>query len=619
MCGIGGWIEWQGKYPPTEVAGRMLEALEHRGPDENGREDVPGGWLVHTRLAILDPANGREPMVSPDGRWVLTYNGEIYNFRILREELRSLGYSFQTNCDAEVVLRAWEAWGPESVPRLTGMFAFAIFDTHHRELFLVRDRLGIKPLVYAPSSGGGMIFASELRALMEAPLSRIPDPVSLDLYLHYQYIPAPRTIYRNVFKLPPATILKMTPGSDRPVLTRYWRPSYSPEVSRTREDWHELLRETLETVVKDHLISDVPFGAFLSGGVDSSTVVYHMRSNLPLPVESFTIGFDEPACDERTYARAVAASLGCRHRDAVCRPDLSPLLDTLAQVYGEPFADSSAIPTWQVSQLARSHGVKMVLSGDGADELFAGYNTYPSMLSRLNTPGNRILFSLHPSAVETAILRSHGATYAYFQDAQRDALYTPWMRKELSENHAPDFRKSILQTSRGWPLLTRLQHLDLETYLCGDILAKVDAASMAHALEVRVPLLDHRMVELAFRIPASCHLNPKGILSRPKQILKDYIGRRMEPGLFDRPKSGFGIPVGEWLAGPYYAEVRDRLSRGMGALDAFLDSRRIGDLVANPERTASMGAQVWAMLMLQSWEKEFLKPRKTESSHALSL
>ena len=368
MCGIGGIVYWDGREPSPDEVCALVSAQHHRGPDGDGIWTAPGVALAHNRLAIIDLATGQQPMTTTDGLVALTYNGELYNFRELRSELESLGASFRTSSDTEVVLSAYEQWGPRAVERFRGMYAFAIWDDRERRLFVARDRMGVKPLYYC-ATDSFFAFSSELQGVISfADVDRTLDLGALDLYLHYQYVPAPFTIYRGVRKLEPAHTIVASSRSRQPAPCEYWRPRFQPDRSLSEEQWIERLDHEISESVKCHLVSDVPFGAFLSGGIDSSIVAYHMSRHLSQPVQTFTIGFDEASYDERSQAGEVARAIGANHHSEVVHVDKYDLLDDLifrlARHYGEPFADSSAIPTYCVSAMARSH-VKMVLSGDG--------------------------------------------------------------------------------------------------------------------------------------------------------------------------------------------------------------------------------------------------------------
>jgi asparagine synthase (glutamine-hydrolysing) len=619
MCGIGGIVYWDGRNPSSDAVSALVQAQRHRGPDGDGIWTAPGVSLMHNRLAIIDLETGQQPMTSADGRLVITYNGELYNFRELRSELEVEGARFRTASDTEVVLAAYERWGEGALPRLRGMYAFAIWNTEARSLLVARDRAGIKPLYYARTADW-FAFSSELGGLraLDCIDARL-DVGALDLYLHYQYIQAPYTIYTGAQKLKPAHAVTITAASPCAEPRPYWRLQFEPDRSLSEDEWLERVDAEIAESVKCHLVSDVPFGAFLSGGVDSSLVAYHMSRQMSQPVRTFTIGFDDAAYDERDQAAVVARAIGADHHCEVVHVDKYDLLDdliyTLARHYGEPFADSSAIPTYCVSAVARAQ-VKMVLSGDGGDELFAGYNTYAAILGAMPGPAAKTVpwwRQWRPTAVDHPIraralappspdaLAGYDIYYAYFRDDQRQRLYRPetFEQVRLADHHR--VYRDIFEHSGAQDCLSALQHLDINTYLPGDILTKVDVAAMAHSLEVRVPLLDHRVIELAARVPPELKLfAPDGALCQ-KYLLKRYANRVLPGDAFARPKHGFGIPLDAWFSGSLYGAVRDRLSDTGGIIPQLFSQAAIEELVATPDAARQHAPRIWALLFLQAW------------------
>lgn len=615
MCGIGGIVYFDGREPDRAAAQRLVDCQSHRGPDGHGIWINPGVALTHNRLAIIDPVGGIQPM-SHAGRFWLTYNGELYNFRELRGELESQGTRFTTNSDTEVVLAAYEQWGDQCLERFRGMYAFAIWDSVKRSLFIARDRLGIKPLFYCRTTEY-FAFSSELPGVLRiAQPDRAIDYGSLDLYLHYQYVPAPYTIYKGVNKLPPAHCL--TVSSDRLECPpqEYWRVRYEPEHGRTEQDWIDEIDSVVSGAVSSHLVSDVPFGAFLSGGVDSGVVSALMSRTLTQPVRTFTIGFDDASYDERQRAAEVAAEIGASHRCDVVRIDSHDVLDnlifTLARHYGEPFADASAVPTYCVSKAAASE-VKMVLSGDGGDELFAGYNTYPGILKALGPrfprwwPASlRGADDLRAQATAPAgaeLLDQYGVFYAHFQDGARRALYHDDIARKVAVADHHDVYRRALADADGFDRLAALQYLDLKTYLPGDILTKVDIAAMSQSLEVRVPLLDHHVVELAARIPSEQKLfTPDGTLQQ-KNLLKKYSNRLLSGDAMTRPKQGFGVPFDRWFSTDLYDAVRSRLSGSRILRDLFKPDR-VSLLVESRDAARQNTPRIWSLLFLDAWAHE---------------
>lgn len=632
MCGIAGIVYHDAETPvEPERLDRVLQAMRHRGPDESGLWTGPGVAFAHARLVILDTQAGQQPMRSPDGRYVLTYNGEIYNFLELRAELEGLGHAFRTHCDTEVLLAAFGQWGEGCVERLRGMFAFAVWDTAERRLFLARDRIGIKPLLYA-ACDRYIAFASEFAPLLELTgCDRAIDPRALDLYLHYQYVPAPLTAYRSIRKLSPAHVLATRQGCAEAAPRPYWSVDFTPEEGLDEARWLERLDEGLSDSVRGHLVSDVPFGAFLSGGIDSSTVVALMARHLDTPVQAFTIGFQEQSYGEQVYAAAAARETGSEHHVQELRPralDLfEDLLPRLTRHYGEPFADSSAIPTFYVSRLAASK-VKMVLSGDGGDELFAGYNTYTNIMrgvvhgevvpwwakvaARLGwSPDARRMMQAAMGEPRDAVLPWHGQVYAYFRDEHRATLYRPGTARAIGASQEASIHEAYFHSARAKDCLSALLSVDLHTYLPGDILTKVDIASMMHSLEVRVPLLDHHVVELAARTPASLKWRlRKGDIEK-KYLLKRYAGSLYSERFFDRPKQGFGVPIDHWLSGPLYEETRARLLEDAGLIRALFEPSAVEELVGTPQAVRGNSPRVWALLCLQAWEQAYA-PRWVE-------
>ncbi len=597
MCGIGGFINWNGKPVHLNQAKLMTEALRHRGPDGNGIESVPGGFIAHTRLSIIDVGGGKQPMRSSDSSCLLTFNGEIYNFKELRANLASHGYSFRTESDTEVLLNAYHFWGIDCLSRLDGMFAFAVYDFRNQSLFLARDRIGIKPLYYQADQNS-IVFASELRALLtQSEVKRDFDLEALDLYLHYQYIQSPWTIFKNIKKFLPGHYLLLDKNHPNPEPKSYWSLQFDPDHTKTEAEWLELLDHEIDRAVKSHLVSDVPFGAFLSGGIDSSTVVAHMAKHLDQPVQTFTIGFEEPDFDESKNADKIAKKIGTKHHCEIVRPNAFELLDFVARQYGEPFADSSAIPTYYVSKIA-SQSVKMVLSGDGGDELFAGYNVYEAILKELEKKRSGNLFD--------QTLSLYNQMYAYFREDEKAILYQPNLYAYLRQHSKKSIYSILFDAQQKIDPLTSLQFLDIKTYLCNDILTKVDIASMANSLEVRVPLLDHRLIEFAVKIPPEFKLIKKNGGYEKKLLLKEHASRLLSRELMDRPKQGFGVPLGEWFSGRLYLEIKQRILDKDSILNNLFDRTALWRFVSSPYAARAYSKKIWALLVLQSWANQNL-------------
>lgn len=610
MCGISGVVYLDGRMAdaaPIEVMNRLQR---HRGPDGEGVHAEGAIAFGHRRLAIIDPTGGHQPLVDYDAGTVLTYNGEIYNYRELRAELSPC--PFYTDSDTEVLLRAYQKWGIACVTRLRGMFAFALYDRMAGKVFLVRDRLGIKPLYYRREPGR-IIFASELNpvvAVSEGAMAVDPDAVAA--YLYYQYVPCPATIYEGVHKLEPATRLEidLTTGETRQ--ERYWSLEPAPRVwneKKTVDELDALLAEVTDLYVR----SDVPFGAFLSGGIDSSMVTAYMAQALPKPVQTFSIGFPEEDLSELPWAREAAGILGTDHHERIVSSNMGlEVLAHLVRHFGEPFGDSSAVPTYYVSRAASAE-VKMVLSGDGGDELFAGYHSYPAlydMAGHGRQPGLlghlRGLFGVNRPA--WSLQEAHDAQRRIFGLDDVNALtgrrWTP---------PPPPFFADARDD------MQRLQYQDLTTYMLDDILTKVDRMSMAASLEVRVPLLDHHLVEFAFSLPLEARIRRIPGQDAPvgKYILKSLAGRSFRPEFVHRRKMGFGIPVNDWLTGPLRPLLFHMLDSPGNAVFQFVDRQAARRVVTEFEAGRGYGAgAVWVLLMLMLWFDLCAWPRPISMTEA---
>ncbi len=614
MCGIFGLARVDGPLTAadTQRVRQGLRLLEHRGPDGEGVAARDGVCLGHRRLSIIDLAGGAQPMASRDQAGSIAYNGEVYNFHALRDELERAGRRFSTRSDTEVVLNAVLAWGPDALSRLRGMFAFAAVDSERRILLLARDRLGIKPLYYARTAEG-LLWSSELE-----PLYRAAGPFDLDLealddYLQWQYVPAPRTIYRGIRCLPPAHHLTLDLQSGAVVERRYWDLRFREDRALTAEEWGARLDAKIREAVQGQLVSDVPFGAFLSGGIDSSLVVGYMAEIMDRPVQTFSIGFHESDASELPYAGAVARANRTDHHSEIVEPDSLGLLPRLALHYGQPFADSSAIPTYYVARMARRH-VKMVLSGDGGDEGFAGYHSYETVHRRLQAAAGRGVrgriralaarFYRRACVREETVERAYGLhclTAKHFGPEERRQLLVPALRGIVRDRH-PE-RRALMDLA-GAPIISRLQHLDLMTYLPFDVLTKVDIASMANSLEVRVPLLDHELVELAATMPCELKLRPLLRDGQPayeqKHALRQLARRRYPADVVDRPKMGFGLPIGQWMRGALRSGVEARLLRST-RLSLLVERSQVAALWERHLAGQDSTPLLWNLLVLDAW------------------
>ena len=572
MCGIAGIFNTRNEdIPQIELINRMTDAITHRGPDESGVHLEPGLALGHRRLSVIDIASGQQPLFNADRSAAIVFNGEIYNFMQLRPELEALGYRFTTNSDTEVILHAWQAWGSQCVQRLRGMFAFAIWDQKHRHLFLARDRLGIKPLYYALLPNGHFVFGSELKALLPHPaLPRERDPMAIEDYFAYGYIPEPRTIFSGVRKLPPGHTLLIEKGQTLlPRTNQYWDIPFTDSGLATQDSAQSELIGRLREAIDIRLVAEVPLGAFLSGGVDSSAIVALMAGLVDQPIKTCSIGFDVPEFDETAYALAVAERYHTDHRTDTVKADDFALVDRLGWLFDEPFADSSAMPTYRVCEAARKR-VTVALSGDGGDENLAGYRRYrmhmaeEQLRSRLPLGLRKAVFgplgAIYPKAdwaprflrakttFQSLARDSVGAWFhsvSRMSDEQRHTLFSPALRSELGGYNAVEVLRGHAARAPTDHPLSLVQYLDLKTFLVS-ILHKVDRASMAHALEVRVPLLDHQLVEWMSGLRPEWKLAGGDGKHLFKQALKPFL----PDDIMYRPKQGFSIPLSQWFRGP---------------------------------------------------------------------
>lgn len=608
MCGIAGFAGWHLPIAESEARLRaMCNAIVHRGPDDEGRFVAPGVALGMRRLSIIDVANGRQPIANEDGSIQVVLNGEIYNHRELRAKLSRLGHHFATRSDTETIVHLYEDAGDAVVDGLRGMFSFALWDGKRRRLLVARDRVGIKPLYYWEHCEG-IAFVSELRSLLAMPgfVARI-DPKAIAGYLAFGYVPETACILAGVRKLPPGHLL--TWDRERGVsVRRYWSAIREP-AEWTEGDAVSELRRLLSESVELHLESDVPLGAFLSGGIDSSTVVALMMRYARQPVRTFSIGFDDPTFDEAPHAARVARELGTVHTELIVRPDADALIEHVVRSFDEPFADSSALPTFLVSQLARQH-VTVALSGDGGDELFGGYERYAEVtqLGQLGSAGVR-------NAIGGVVRRmphlSPGRNYLLDWSRTRQARYTarvtlPLLRSEGGAARAEvaallDSRDSLLDDSFAAAdtrdFLTQMLLVDFGTYLPGDILTKVDRASMAHSLEARVPLLDHRLIEFAVSLPSSLKLRD----GTGKWILRQAIDGLVPRSVLEHPKQGFAVPLRRWFRKELRHRV-DSLLRENCAIHEFVDPREVRHLVLEHRvGRRDHSAALWRLMALELW------------------
>lgn len=636
MCGIAGIV---GGHPdPAELA-PMLEAMRHRGPDDEGTWSDTHCALGHRRLAIIDLSpGGHQPMLDPTGRLAITFNGEIYNFQELRRQLEGLGHEFHTASDTEVILAAYRQWGADCLRRFQGMFAIALWDAEQRRLFLARDRVGKKPLVYGIQDGR-FYFASELQGLTAHPvIERDIDLAALDMYLSWGYVPAPFTIYRSLRKLPPAHfgVVDLRNGIPEISIERYWDLQYTPKLWISEYDACDGIREKLRDAVHRRLISDVPLGAFLSGGIDSSIVVGLMAQLSSAPVKTFTIGFSDRQFDETLHARRVAQKWGTDHHEFVVEPDAVGALPKLARHFGEPYADYSAVPTYYVSRETRT-GVTVALNGDGGDELFAGYDRYFAIQAServrdlpLGQPVSRFLAGVLPRGSADGPIRRaqgffHGVSlpapqrYArwmnYFREEDKRELFQPDFYASIRESRTPDWAESLFAGAGNMQAGEKAMRADLLlSYLPNDLLPKVDITAMANSLEPRSPFLDDQLMEFVARLRLRNKLRGR----RTKHLLKRAFAPELPRENVERPKSGFTLPLASWLRGPLRPMLADLLGSPDCLAAKYIQFPRIAALVTEHLTGRDDHTFVlWSLLMLEMWEREvFTAPRPRVAERA---
>jgi asparagine synthase (glutamine-hydrolysing) len=626
MCGISGILDTEGRRPiDRDLLARMNGVIAHRGPDGSGFHVAPGIGLGHRRLAIIDLAGGHQPLYNEDETVTISFNGEIYNFQELAEALKARGHHFRTHSDTEVIVHAWEEWGEACLERFRGMFAFALWDERQETLFLARDRFGKKPLFYAVLDNGLLLFGSELKTLLQcSELRRSLDPTAIEDYFAYGYVPESKSIYKSVAKLPPAHRLTIRRGRPVPAPVSYWDISFAG--AKQKRDTPEgeaeaALLDKLREAVGIRMISEVPLGAFLSGGVDSSAVVALM-AQLSRRVRTFSIGFKQAAFDESAYAERVAAQYRTDHFGRIVDADEFDSVGRLARIYDEPFADSSAIPTYRVCALAREK-VTVALSGDGGDEIFAGYRRYRFHQREDQIRGlfpaaiRRPLFSLlgrfYPKldwaprivrAKTTFLELAEDSLDGYFRnvsmlnDETRHSLFSPRLKRELQGYHAREELARYYDSAPADDPLSRAQYADIKTYLPGDILTKVDRASMANSLEVRAPFLDHCLMEWAASLPPQLRIQQ----AQGKYILKHALEPLLPHDILYRPKQGFAVPLANWFRGPLRERLREALTGPQLRDTGWFDDRYISNAIDQHCSFRHDHSQMlWSLLMFSSF------------------
>jgi asparagine synthase (glutamine-hydrolysing) len=624
MCGIAGIYNYKTLEPVSErLLKSMNDTLVHRGPDDQGFYIFNEVGLAHRRLSIIDLASGHQPIANEDETVWVAFNGEIYNFTDLHQSLEAKGHQFKTRSDTEVIVHLYEEKGEDCFRELRGMFAIAIWDQRKKKLVLSRDRVGKKPLFYY-HDGSRVLFGSEIKAIMQSPgICREIDIEAVSDYLSFLYVPAPKSIFKKIRKVLPGHYLVVSPKGL--CETKYWDLSFAETEDFSEEKWCEKLLETLHEAVRVRLMSEVPLGAFLSGGVDSSSVVAMMQDAMEGPVITSSIGFEEKDFNELPYARSVASHFDTDHHEQIVRPDALAVVEELAWHYDEPFADSSAVPTYYVSKVAREH-VTVALSGDGGDENFAGYRRYyfdqreNLMRSFLPASFRQPVFGalawLYPKADWAPRIFRGKATFqnlarcpveAYFRsvaacqpELKRNLLHRD-IQRALGTYDSSNVLREYYDKADTDDLLSKVQYVDIKTYLADDILTKVDRASMAVSLEVRAPILDHKLIELAARIPSSLKL--RGM--EGKYIFKKALERCLPPSVLYRKKMGFAVPLARWFRGDLKSMGYDVIVRGKS--DDLLQQSAVDRMWAEHQSgLRDRSTELWTLLMFRLWQRKFL-------------
>lgn len=630
MCGICGVISRNGEWPVREALLRhMNDTMEHRGPDDAGHYLDEQAGLAMRRLSIIDLSTGHQPISNEDGTVWIVFNGEIYNHQEIRRRLEAKGHVFATNSDTEAIVHGYEEYGDDVVNHLNGMFGFAIWDTRRRRLLVARDRLGIKPMYYY-ASHERLIFGSELKAIIAHPgVPRDIDFQALDQFLTLEYIPSPRSIFKDIHKLPPGHRLIMEEGRE-PHVEQYWNVALQPDLKSDAE-YIEALTELIRDAVKIRLMADVPLGAFLSGGIDSSTVVSFMSELMAMPVKTFSIGFGDPTYNELPYARMVAEAYGTQHYEEFLEADINEMALRLVSQFDEPFGDFSIFPTFLVSEVARRF-VTVSLSGDGGDEIFGGYDTYvaqgidqqyygrlPRWLRQQALP--RMMDLIPPQPAKKGLINKakrfieggalpeawqHTRWMMFMHDHDKRHLYRPDVRAALNGDTPGALIERYFQQAARADKLTQQQYVDVKTYLVDDILVKVDRMSMATSLEARVPLLDHRVVEFALNLPP--HLKLDG--DKTKVILRRIMADRLPDAVLNKPKEGFSIPLKHWLRGELRPLMHDLLSPDTVRRRGYFDPETVTRWVSEHHaREANHSHRLWALMVFELWHRQVMDVR----------
>jgi asparagine synthase (glutamine-hydrolysing) len=626
MCGIVGFVNAGSRTASRETLERMNRCIVHRGPDEDGFFVHENVALAMRRLAIIDLAGGQQPIYNQEKSSVIVFNGEIYNFQELKKDLEARGHAFETHCDTEVIVHAYDEYGADCVSHLRGMFAFAIWDFRDRSLFIARDRIGKKPLLYAHQANGDLVFGSEFTAVLAHPsVTREVDYEAIDNYLSYLCVPAPLTAFKQIRKLEPGHWLRWKDGKIE--TRRYWKPDFSKKIKISEEEAVGETTRVLREATEMRLISEVPLGAFLSGGVDSSVVVALMAQASRTPVKTFSIGFEEQDYSELKYAKRVAEHLGAEYNEFIVRPNALEILPTLVEHYGEPYADPSAIPTYYVSRETRRY-VTVALNGDGGDESFVGYERHVAMkfaetYHKLPRPVRRYLIEPSITAIPSPtnfrnrfvrfqrFLRAASMPKAerYFLwlstfdgDAKRE-LYTEDLKNKTATANPLEFFARYISHSNGKGIIDTVLLTDLMNYLPNDLLVKVDIASMANSLEARSPFLDHKVIEFAASLPENVKQQGKDT----KSLLKKVAARLVPPEVVYRPKMGFGVPLKYWLGNELQGFTREVLLSQKATRRGLFDAKTVERLIDEQKRDAKDNSwKIWTLLMLELWFQRFI-------------
>ena len=623
MCGITGFIDRKQSYEDSEeLIDKMCQNIRHRGPDEQGTWVGDGIALGMRRLSIIDLAGGQQPIWNEDRSILIVFNGEIYNYRDLQRTLQRHGHSFRTQSDTEVILHAYEEYGDECVKHLRGMFAFALWDRTRQRLLAARDRFGKKPLHYY-WDGHRLIFGSEMKSILQAEVAREVNPCALDDYLAYSYVPSPTTIFKGILKVPPAHLLIYQDGHLS--TQRYWDLPFTPTCQDDEATAIERTRALLQDAVHVRLMSEVPLGAFLSGGVDSSLVVGLMSQMMSRPVKTFSIGFEEDWFNELPFARLVAKHFGTDHHELVVHPELVSILPELVWAYDEPFADSSMLPTYYVSKLAREQ-VKVVLTGDGGDEIFAGYRHYRReyVTDRIPFP-LRLLLGWGGEIMPTGMRGKHRLKQMYkdyatrgiqarplFAAASRSLLFQPDYFALVSHHEPRERERGAYHMAAHLDAVTRMQYVDTHVYLPDDILVKVDRASMFNSLETRAPLLDQYLVEYVSSLPATLRVG-NGVL---KSLLKQVAASIVPAEILTRRKTGFGVPIDRWLRGELRTYAYDVLTSASARQRGIFRPQFVEELL-KAQAYANHGEAIWALLCLELWFQIYIDQRSSTRAAVL--